>query len=249
MPHPTALRACAVAVALQVGSTAFAAHPLQTEDTGTQGTGNIEIENGLSWTRAGATSVFMYQPQVSFGATPALDLIAQPAWLDSRVSGDGSTRGLGDTNLDAKWRFFGEAPWSLAVRGGITLATSQHDLGLQHGKTGTHVLLTTTVDAAPITAHGNIGFVHSPVPGSRADTAFASTAVMWARSEQVILTGEASIGTSADSNSSSIQGSVLVGAIYTAQPGLDLDIGYRSTLHTAPTGRAWLLGVTYRFAP
>jgi len=174
-----ALRAWIVALAMLIAATAFAAHPLQTEDTGTQGTGNIEIENGLSRTRAGADSSFGYQPQLSVGASPVLDLIAQPSWLYNRVSGDGSTRGIGDTNLDAKWRFFGEAPYSLAVRGGLALPTSQHDLGLPHGKTGAHVLLATTLDATPITIHGNLAFAHSPVAGARADTTHVSAAVMW----------------------------------------------------------------------
>jgi hypothetical protein len=118
------------AMAAVFAGTVFAAHPLQTEDTGTQGAGNVEIENGLSWAHAAGDRLLAYQPQVSVGFSPAFDLIIQPSWLSLRHDAFATVRGRGDSNLDAKWRFFGNDPLSFAVRAGATLATSAHDLGL-----------------------------------------------------------------------------------------------------------------------
>src|SRR5690242_6130420 len=79
---------------------AHAAHPLQTEDTGTQGTGNIEIENGLQRARSGPDSVIVYQPQVSLGLSTTFDAIVQPSFVSWRTRGPGGpdASGLGDTN-------------------------------------------------------------------------------------------------------------------------------------------------------
>ncbi|HEX4233654.1 MAG TPA: transporter [Caldimonas sp.] len=229
---------------------AFAAHPLQSEDTGTQGAGNVEIENGMSSTNSGGSTTFVYQPQVSYGLAQTIDLIVRPSWLETRSPGNASTRGLGDTTVDAKWRFYGEAPWSFATRAGVTLATSEHDLGLPHGEASAHAILVCTFDAAPYTIHGNVSFTHNPRgSGGRAQVTRLSAAVMWAANDQLILTGDAGAESASDPAGHAWPATLLAGAIYTVRPGLDVDIGYQNTAHAAMTARQWLLGLTYRFAP
>jgi len=229
---------------------AQAAHPLQTEDTGTQGAGNIELENGLSWSRAGASKSFAYQPQVSYGLTPTLDLIVQPSWLRIRDESKATLRGFGDTNVDGKWRFFGDAPLSFAVRAGVTIATSQGDLGIAHGEAAAHAVLVTTYDAAPFTVHGNLGLTQIPSgTGERRRIGRVSAALMWAASEALTLTVDGGAESNADPTRSTWPATLLVGAIYTIRPGLDVDIGYQSSVRTSVTIREWLAGITYRFAP
>ena len=227
-----------------------AAHPLQTEDTGTQGEGNIELENGFDWSRAGPNRDFAYQPQVSYGLSPAVDLIVQPSWLRHRDDA-GRLSDWGDTNLDMKWRFFGRAPLSLAVRAGATLATSGSGLGNPHGKQTAHALLAATVDTAPLTFHGNVGFVQNPAgTGQRRTQTQLSAAVMWALSETLILTADGSTGPSADPSRKAWPSTLLAGAIYTVRPGLDVDIGWQSSVTaTSPRKRDVMAGITYRFAP
>jgi hypothetical protein len=242
--------ALAISVTPSILSTAaFAAHPLQTEDTGTQGQGNIEIEHGLSWSRDDASRVFAYQPQISYGLAPTLDVIVQPSWLDVRGGGI-RTAGWGDTNLDAKWRFFGEAPLSFAVRAGATLPTSERDLGLPHGTVSTHALFVATVDAAPFTIHANLGLSQVPASaGGRTRIAHASAALMWAPNERLTLTVDGGASSNPDPARGSWPATLLAGAIYTLRPGLDVDLGYQSSVAASAPSRQWLMGVTYRFAP
>jgi len=244
------LRARALAVATVIASNAaFAAHPLQTEDTGTQGEGNVELENGLSWSRADGSHVFAYQPQISYGLAPTVDVIVQPSWLD--VHGGGTrTAGWGDTNFDAKWRFFGEAPLSFAVRAGATLATSEEGLGLRHGTVSTHALFVATVDAAPFTVHANLGLSQNPASaGGRTRVGHASAALMWAPNERLTLTVDGGASSNPDPARKSWPATLLAGAIYTVRPGLDVDVGYQSAVAASTPLRQWLMGVTYRFAP
>ncbi len=49
------------------------------EDTGTQGTGNAELELGYAWSEDDGARSFLFQPQLSYGVTPSLDLIVQPS--------------------------------------------------------------------------------------------------------------------------------------------------------------------------
>jgi hypothetical protein len=250
-PSTTRLLACALAAAALVFAPASrAAHPLQTEDTGTQGTGNVEIENGLQYTRAGGGTTFLYQPQVSVGVTTTIDAIVQPAWTRVETGGPQGqvAAGLGDTNVDFKWRFLGVDPWSLAVRAGLELPTAQHGLGLPANELAAHALLAMTWDATPTTMHVNVGMDHDP-SFSRTTTALVSAAVMQALGERFIVTADTTVAQSPDATRHGWPGTILGGAIWTLRPGLDLDAGWQTSFHLAPVARTWLAGLTWRFAP
>lgn len=227
-----------------------AAHPLQTEDTGTQGLGNIELETGLDAARAGAARSLNYQPQLSYGLTPTLDLIVQPSWRHSRDDGGSTVRGFGDLNLDLKWRFFGVDPVSFGIRAGLGLPTGQHDLGLPRGRMAAHATLVMTWDAAPFKVHGNLGVVRNPsVPGQRASLGLASAALTWAASERWTLAVDGGVQRSPEAGRSTWPGTLIVAAIYTWGSGLDLDIGRQTSLCSPVRAQDWLVGLTYRFAP
>jgi len=229
---------------------AWAAHPLVTEDTGTQGVGNAELEHGVSWIREGDTRSFVFQPQLSYGVLPELDFILQPSWLSSRTVNSPRVTGFGDTALDAKWRFFGEAPLSAAIRAGLQLPTGQKDLGLPSGKTAAHVLLVATVDAVPWTLHVNLGYARNPAAADlRRDVAHVSAAALYAVNSDWILTLDAGADQNPGPAASAWLGSMLVGAIYTVRPGFDIDVGYQAGLRRDVSTRQWLLGLTYRWAP
>jgi len=241
----------ALALALAAAAPmAFAAHPLQTEDTGTQGAGNLEIENGLSRARFASITQTVYQPQVSLGLAPTLDAIVQPAWIWQH-SGAERASGMGDTNVDAKWRFWGSAPLSLAVRGGLLLATNEHGLGLTHGKTSEHGLIALTWDHAPTTVFANVGVTVVPraaASPARRVMSSVSAAALQQVGEKLLLTVDATFGQSPNPHKDSWPGTVLVGAIWTARPGLDLDVGWQRSVDDTPVARTWLAGLTYRFS-
>src|SRR5437867_8544013 len=71
---------------------AFAAHPLFTEDAGTQGAGKFELELGNARTRDHADRVYELGAQLSYGVLPKLDAIVRPTWLDSRSVSDAGTQ-------------------------------------------------------------------------------------------------------------------------------------------------------------
>jgi len=228
---------------------ASAAHPLQTEDTSTQGTGNLEIENGLSHTRFASTTQTVYQPQLSLGLATTLDAIVQPAWVWQHVAQERAS-GLGDTNVDAKWRFWDGHPLSLAIRGGVALATNQDGLGLTHGNSSEHVRLVLTWDRSPTTVHVNAGTTVVPraaASPARRVMSGVSVAVMQRIDEHLILTVDASFGQSPNPHKASWPGALLAGAIWTVRRGLDVDLGWQRSVDDTPVAHTWLAGLTYRF--
>jgi hypothetical protein len=246
-----AVRIRSLISALALAATApasFAAHPLQTEDTGTQGAGNLEIENGLSHARFASTTQAMYQPQLSLGLATTLDAIVQTAYVWQHTPQERAS-GLGDTNVDAKWRFWGSDPLSFAIRAGVALATNQHGFGLTHGKTSEHALLALTWDRSPTTVHVDTTIVPRAAasPARRAMTG-VSAAVMQQIDEHLILTMDGSFAQSPNPHKASWPGTVLAGAIWTVRPGLDLDLGWQRSVDDEPVTRTWLAGLTLRFS-
>ncbi|HEX7638106.1 MAG TPA: hypothetical protein VF457_06890 [Burkholderiaceae bacterium] len=245
MPAPFRLPAAWLAL---VAAPAFAAHPLQTEDTGTQGTGQVEIEDGLQRAVTAGASVATWQPQVSVGLAETVDAIVQPSWVSMRAAGTPGECGEGDANLDAKWRFAEGGAWSLAVRAGLELPTAQRGLGLPRGHAGQHALLALTWDAASTLLHLNLGVSHAPADaGARATLGHASAAVMGRLDARTVLALDAGVDQDPVPGRRAWLASALGGVIITVRPGLDLDAGYRLVAHAGPGTRDWLAGVTWRF--
>jgi hypothetical protein len=232
-------------------STVYAGHPMLSEDTGTQGRGNTELELGYAWSRLqGASAVFLFQPQLSYGTGATLDLIVQPSWTIVDMSGAGRERGLGDTNLDFKWRFYGATPWSVGVRAGLELPTAHADLGLPANKVSPHALLVLTADFTPLTVDVNLGYTRAPrTLGARPDLLHLSTAFTYAANERLFFVLDMDVDSNPGSTSTTPPAVALAGIIYTVHPGLDVDIGYRGRLNAQVPGKQWLLGITFRGAP
>jgi hypothetical protein len=228
---------------------AYAGHPMLSEDTGTQGKGNWELELGNEWIQSSADRSFLFQPQLSYGASPTLDLIVQPSWTTAEGTPGGRVRGLGDTNLDVKWRFYGAAPWSIGIRAGLGLPTAQRGLGLPNGNVSPHAILVATADLAPFAFDVNLGC--SYVPGDarqRSDQYHFSAAATYTANERLFLVLDAAADSNPDSAPGSNQAVALLGVIYTVHPGLDVDVGYRGRLGAVGPVHQWLLGITLRGA-
>jgi hypothetical protein len=97
--------------------------------------------------------------------------------------------------------------------------------------------------------HANLGLARVPrEPGTRATVAHASAAVMQQVDERLILTADGEVDQDPDPSRRSWPGSLLGGLIWTARPGLDLDIGYERSFGAQPVNRQWMAGLTYRFS-
>ncbi|MDD2338355.1 MAG: transporter, partial [Geobacteraceae bacterium] len=116
------------AVVVFTAGTAFAAHPLITDDTGTQGKGKFQVElngeYGHDSERALDVKAREYggslETVFSAGLIDGVDFVVAVPYELSRVKENdivaSDTDGLGDVSLELKWRFFEKGGSSLAFK-------------------------------------------------------------------------------------------------------------------------------------
>lgn len=240
--------AVVASVLAALASSAFAAHPLLTEDTGTQGAGNSELELGFSQARDGGAKAIEFGPQLSYGAFETLDVIARPTWLSLRgATANGTTQGIGDTGLDFKWRFYEEGPVSFGVRAGVDVPTGDAGRGLGTGRTSPHAILIWTYAPTSWMFAANVDYVYDPLIGDRRNLWGASAAAVYSPSETWRVSAEIGTAANPDASRASWLTVARFGAIVTVTRGFDVDAGYQVRLTRAAPVQIVLAGATLRW--
>ena len=250
---------CAV---LLLPASAWSAHPLITDDTGTQGKGKFQIEingqyNSDTDTIAGA-SVKSTGGQaatiLSYGIVDSGDLVLSLPYLWSKVKEDGvitsDEEGISDATVEIKWRFFEEEGLSFALKPGISLPTGDENKGLGAGRTGYHVFLICSKEAAPWSLHANLGYSrneNSEVVDELKDIWHASLAATYAVSKNLKIAANIGIERSPDKASDNDPAFLIGGLIYSLGEQFDIDAGVKSGVTSSETDLALMAGTTYRF--
>ena len=239
-------RALTLASVLVTSGPSLGAHPLVTEDTGTQGRGKFELENAFQRQHDGVDRSWEYAPQLSYGVGDSVDIAARLQWLEQR-STDSQQRGLGDSAIDVKWRFHDAGALTLGVRAGIDLPTASADKGFGAGKASVHGVLVASLDAADTAWHGNIGYARNPRIGERRALWHASVALLWGATPTLRLAAEAAADSDPDPARGTWQKSLGLGAILAARDGFDIDVGCRRGKGSISRGTTLLAGATLRW--
>jgi hypothetical protein len=246
------LRRIAALILPFVAIAAHAAHPLISEDTGTQGTGKFELELGSESHRPEVGGrVFELDPQLSWGARDDVDLILRPTyfWLSgAAVDVAGRRAGFGTTALDVKWRAVERNPWSFGVRGGVDLPTAQDGIGPH--EPGGHILAMVTYEADALMATANVAYSHLPKDvgfGERRDIVRVSAGTLVRITHAVQLAGDIATAQSADAFDHRWPAVALIGFVATLPLGFDVDAGVQLPLNGDAPPTQWLLGATFHW--
>jgi len=128
--------------------TASGAHPLITDDTGTNGKGKFQLElNGeVSWDKEKSGGITVKEKgyeagiAVSAGILDTLDIVCGIPYQWNRTKEDGAIvsdeDGISDIGVELKWRFFEQNGFSFALKPGFTIPSGNEDKGLGTGKAG-----------------------------------------------------------------------------------------------------------------
>jgi len=257
-----------LAAAILLSSTqAFAAMPMLTDDSGTQGKGHSQIEIGVESARDKESeenvSYKMTGSSVSatftYGLTDSIDLVAGMPWEWYTEKEDGvkmaDENGIGDLALQIKWRFYNneDTGFSLALKPGITIPTGDERKGLGTGKVSGEVTLIATREAELATFHFNLGYSHNEYrldevsEASEKDIWRASVAAELNVTDKLRAVGDIGIGTNEEREADTHPAYILGGFIYGVNDHLDLDIGIKAGLNDPETDTALLAGMTMRF--
>ena len=272
---------CAAVVALLVSSSlvthhsslSWAAHPFLTDDTGTQGAGNWQLElqaqrNRHDYTAdAGAGPVrqerrqTLFTPVLTYGLLDDLDVALGLNYLRHRTVENGAVTdeasGVSDSSLELKWRFYEKDDFSLALKPGVSLPTGDESRGLGTGRASWSVGLIATHEAGPWTFLGNVAYARlrfklpQDEAGAREDLWRVSGGATYSLDERVKLAGELGARTNEARDDPFQPGRhgqfAMLGAIYSPTKKIDFDIGLRKGLNRAETDTVLLAGATFRW--
>jgi len=249
-----------VVVVLLWSGLAFAAHPLITDDTGTQGKGKFQLEvngefNYDKETEEGVTTKETggeVAAILSYGIVDNLDIVlgVPYQWFKVKEDGDVTDKedGISDMSLELKWGFYEKDGLSFALKPGITLPTGDDEKGLGTGRATYSLYFITTKEIEPWAFHLNLGYGRNENKfDERKDIWHASLAgeVEVVKNLKVVanIGGERNPDKSSDTHPAFILG----GLIYSLSENFDIDFGVKGGLNKTETDYSILAGITLRF--
>jgi len=234
------------AVLLGTGGAAVAGHPFATEDPGTQGKGNVEVEFALERQNGNDGSrTTSLGNGFTLGIAPKLDLAIGYGY-DFEEAPDGTdSRGMGDVEVQLKTSLGegkGRIP-TLGFKGGVSLPVEQ---GGQ-----TTLLLTAIAEWSfePFTVFANVGAdIGTRLAGNdeRTDLFRASVAGSWEARKSLNLVSEL-LYEKQTSPSADATVEWMVGAQYGITDTVTLDAGIRWGINEDAPEVTYLLGFTIAF--
>lgn len=254
-----------IAVVLMAAGTVFAAHPLITDDTGTQGRGKFQVELNGEYGHDSERELDVRSREssgsletvFSAGLVDSVDLVLTIPYEWSRVKENdlvsADTDGLGDVSLELKWRFFEKSGFSLAVKPAVSFPSGNTDKGLGSGKVGYGVTLIATQELDPFAVHLNLAYSHTPFKleedkeSNRRDIWHASLAGTAEVTEGLHLVTNVGLETNPDKTSNTPPVFCIAGAVYSVTEWLDVDLGVKVGLTKPETDVSMLAGLAVRF--
>lgn len=248
-------RLLGAALLTAAASAAHAAHPLVTDDSGTQGTSHWQFEANTDHTRvrdraAGFTAWEREgNAALTYGLTETLDIAVNVPWARQSATDEPQVSGVGDTTVLAKWRFYDNQAqgFSLALRPEITLPSGSESKGLGNGRATAALTLIASQQWGDWTWLGNAGLAYNDNRvGDRKHLWALSTAVLYTVTPQLSLAADVGIARAAAPDERHEKYGLL-GAIWHVNDDLDLDIGWRRSFGGSPVAHTVGAGVTVRW--
>lgn len=233
----------------------YAAHPLITDDSGTQGKGRYQLELngefGKDREEGVKTETFDIKAIISYGVTENIDLVLTLPYHKIKIKEEDakkSSEGLSDIGLELKWRFYEKDGLSLALKPGLTLPTGDEDNGLGTGKATLSLFFITTYEQHPWAVHFNAGYIRNEnIIDERKDIWHLSLAGTFEVIENLKIVGNIGVERNTDKVSRTDPAFILAGLIYSLSKDLDIDMGVKAGLNEAETDYSLLAGLTWRF--
>lgn len=259
IPHPSSL--------------AWAAPPYITDDTGTQGKGNWQLELIGEYVRHDRTAevgggivdqrreVTLFVPVLTYGLAETVDIALGLSRLGQRVKENGveveSNSGMSDTAIEVKWRLYESNGLSFALKPGLILPTGDENEGLGTGKVSFAINTILTYEAKPWVWLANIAYVHARYASPQADVenhshlGRASGGVGYYLWENLRLAGELGVRTNSAKDDPFLPGRnghfAMAGVIYSPTDKIDLAVGFRRAYSSGEPDKALTAGATFRW--
>lgn len=237
----------------------FAAHPLITDDTGTQGKGKFHVELngefGLERESGMKEETFEISSLLTYGLLDNLDIVLGVPYqsIKTREKGEEGwerrrASGFSDISLEAKWRFYDIEGFSLALKQGITLPTGNERKGLGTGRVAYRFHLIVTKEIGPWAFHGNLGYSRNENEvNERKNLWHTSLAAEVKVVKDLKIVGNIGIQRNPEKESKRHPAFFLGGVIYSIAETIDVDFGVKIGLNKPETDYTLMVGMAFRF--
>lgn len=234
---------------------AVAAHPLLTEDTGTQGLGNYQLELMVDMMRDHPPGAKVRErltaAVLSYGVLENADLqfgLPHIRQHTHDAAGRHAEKGVQDVSLDLKWRFFESEGLSLGLKPGITLPSGDERRGLGAGRPTWGGVLILSYEPGPWSFHSHFGYRrNNNALDQRTSLRHFSAALTWKATDRLKLVADISADTHPERAERGTLRYRILGLIYSPTPALDFDAGLKHGHGRAATDHALLIGATLRW--
>ena len=233
----------------------FAAHPLVTDDTGTQGQGNFQLEATVEYGHdkdAGiTTNTTEMATTLTYGIANSWDIVLGIPYQFIRTqdhNGTSSVDGISDVAMEVKWRFYERDGLSFAMKPGVSFPNGNYKKGLGGGKFAYDLFFIATIDAKPWAFYFNLGYFRYPNKlDERQNLWFVSAASTLEVVENLNFAINIGAERNTDKKANTDPAFILGGLIYSLSKSLDVDIGVKKAITNPETNVSVLTGMTWRF--
>ncbi len=233
----------------------YAAHPLITDDTGTQGKGKFQIELNSEYAHEDEDGAEADTTEIaailSYGVTDTIDIVLGLPYQYLRVKEDWiatTEEGLSDMSIELKWRFYEKEELSFALKPGITLPTGDDERGLGAGRLTYSAFFIATQEVEPWAFHINFGYIRNENKvDERKNLWHASLAGEVGAAKDLKIVGNVGIERNVDRTVETHPAFLLGGIIYSVTENFDIDFGIKAGLNKPEADYTLLAGMALRF--
>jgi len=254
------IRILFVVLFMSIPVLAWGAHPLITDDAGTQGKGKFQLEvngqydydnetiNGISEkTKGGQLATIL-----TYGIVNNADIVLTFPYEWVKIKEEGVTvhndNGISDMILEVKWRFFDKNGLSLALKPGVRFPTGNDEKDLGSGRFGYQGYFISSKEMAPWAFHLNLGYIRNENKLDEGKNIWhASFAATYDIIKNLKVVGNIGIERNTDKEADKYPAFLIGGFIYSVTKNLDIDFGVKYGLTSAETDWSLMAGTTFRF--
>jgi hypothetical protein len=235
------MRAVLLAGCLFAASGAYAAYPLITEDTGTQGEGKWQLEGTSEVATLQGGRVTADNLVLNYGLSESADLQLVLPWYS------GDVRGVGDPQVNLKWRFFERGPFSMGLKPSLLLPGGDPDKGTGTGETNWAVTLIAGYQAGKLSVNVDTLYQRNRNTfGARDSLRHVSAGVLY-QVGQVQLVADFTRETPLDPSVDETARYSVVGVIWAIRPDFGVGLGYKTGGGGTDLKHSWLFGAALRW--
>jgi hypothetical protein len=243
-----------VSILLVVG-TSYAAIPLVTDDTGTQGKGKFQLELSGEYAHdkqeSATNKASAFSATLTYGIADPVDIVLSTpyqSWHSDDSGSKTSESGLSDLAIETKWRFYEKEGLSFALKPGFTIPTGDYKKDLGNGKMTYYLYFITSKEMNPWSFHLNLAYIRNEnKEDDRRNIWHASLASTVEVVKNLKLVGDIGVESNPERSSGNPPAYILGGLIYSPGENFDIGLGLKGGLTKSETDIALRGGITWRF--